>query len=62
MDWQLRDIEGKEVVDGEVYYWVDWEPTLVPLHAKENILPGHHDIGGQKQAQMFQPQAVIANT
>ena len=36
MDWEVRDIEGREVVDGEVHYGVVWEPTLVPLDALEN--------------------------
>jgi hypothetical protein len=36
MDWEVHDIEGREVVDSEVHFWVVWEPTLVPLHALEN--------------------------
>jgi len=34
-DWDVRDILGKDI-DGEVYYLVDWRPTLVPEHPLEN--------------------------
>jgi len=30
---EINDIIGKEEVNGEAYYWVDWTPTLVPLSA-----------------------------
>lgn len=29
-EWEIRDIIGKEVVDGEVYYLVEWSATWVP--------------------------------
>jgi hypothetical protein len=35
-DWEVSDILGKKVVDGEVQYLVDWHPTLVPEHALGN--------------------------
>ena len=28
-EWEISDIVGKEVVDGEVYYLVEWSATLV---------------------------------
>lgn len=35
-DWEVSDILGKKVVDGEVQYLVDWRPTLVPEHELGN--------------------------
>jgi hypothetical protein len=39
--WEIDDIQGKEVVNGEVHYWVAWQPTLEPKralkHAKQQI-------------------------
>ena len=29
-EWDIHDIIGKEVVDGEVHYLVEWSATLVP--------------------------------
>jgi hypothetical protein len=29
-EWEISDIIGKEVVDGEVHYLVEWRATLVP--------------------------------
>ena len=29
LDWEVRDILGKKVVDGKVHYLVDWHPILV---------------------------------
>jgi hypothetical protein len=29
-DWEIRNIIGWKVVDGEVHYWVDWEPSWMP--------------------------------
>jgi hypothetical protein len=29
-EWEIRDIIGKEDVDGVVHYLVEWNPTLVP--------------------------------
>ena len=29
-EWEIRDIIGKEVVDGEVHYLVEWSATLMP--------------------------------
>lgn len=31
--WQIDSIQGKEVVDGEIHYWVAWQPTLEPKSA-----------------------------
>jgi hypothetical protein len=31
-EWEIRDIIGKEDVDGVLHYWVKWEPTLVPKY------------------------------
>jgi hypothetical protein len=31
-EWEIQDIIGKEVVDGVVHYWVQWEATLLPEH------------------------------
>jgi hypothetical protein len=31
-EWDIRDIIGKEVVSGEVYYSVEWTATLVPKY------------------------------
>jgi hypothetical protein len=28
-DWEVRDILSKKVVDGKIYYLVDWRPTLM---------------------------------
>jgi hypothetical protein len=30
LDWDVRDILSKKVVNGAVHYLVDWRPTLVP--------------------------------
>lgn len=32
-DWEVRQIIGREDVDGMLHYMVDWRPTLVPEHA-----------------------------
>jgi hypothetical protein len=29
-EWEISDIIGREVVDGEVHYLVEWSATLVP--------------------------------
>lgn len=29
-EWEIRDIIGKEVVNSEVHYLVEWTVTLVP--------------------------------
>jgi hypothetical protein len=40
-DWEVRQIIGKEEVDGVLHYMVDWHPTLIPEeslgHAKELV-------------------------
>ncbi|CZT13577.1 uncharacterized protein RAG0_17073 [Rhynchosporium agropyri] len=40
-DWDVREIIGKEDLDGVSYYLVDWHPTLLPVqslgHAKELV-------------------------
>jgi len=35
-EWEVRDIIGKEDVDGDVHYLVKWNPTLVPKYALKN--------------------------
>jgi hypothetical protein len=32
-EWGVRDIIGKEDVNGKQHYWVDWRPTLLPEHS-----------------------------
>jgi hypothetical protein len=32
-DWDVREIIGKEDLDGVTYYLVDWHPTLLPEHS-----------------------------
>lgn len=32
-DWDVREIIGKEDLDGVTYYLVDWHPTLLPGHS-----------------------------
>ncbi|KAH7370276.1 hypothetical protein BKA65DRAFT_471497 [Rhexocercosporidium sp. MPI-PUGE-AT-0058] len=32
-DWDVREITGKEDLDGVSYYLVDWHPTLLPKHS-----------------------------
>jgi hypothetical protein len=32
-DWEVRQIIGKEDVDGVLHYLVDWYPTLLPEHS-----------------------------
>ena len=32
-DWDVREIIGKEDLDGVSYYLVDWHPTLLPVHS-----------------------------
>ena len=36
LEWDVRDIIGKKVVNGEVHYLVDWRPTLVSKHELGN--------------------------
>jgi hypothetical protein len=31
-EWEIRDIIGKEFVDGEMHYLVEWSATLVPKY------------------------------
>jgi hypothetical protein len=31
-EWEIRDITGKEDVDGVVHYLVEWSATLVPKY------------------------------
>ncbi|KAI9868543.1 MAG: hypothetical protein M1813_005987 [Trichoglossum hirsutum] len=30
-EWGIHEIIGKEVIEGKVYYCVDWELTMIPL-------------------------------
>ncbi|KAI9773502.1 MAG: hypothetical protein M1839_002084 [Geoglossum umbratile] len=30
-EWGIHGIIGKEVIEGKIYYCVDWEPTMIPL-------------------------------
>ena len=32
-DWEVRQIIGKEDIDGVLHYMVDWHPTLMPEHS-----------------------------
>lgn len=32
-DWEVRQIIGKEDINGEPHYLVDWQPTLLPRHS-----------------------------
>ena len=32
-DWEVRQIIGREDVDGVLHYLVDWVPTLLPKHS-----------------------------
>jgi hypothetical protein len=32
-DWEVREIIGKEYVDGVLHYMVEWCPTLEPVHS-----------------------------
>ena len=32
-DWDVREIIGKEDLDGVTYYLVDWHPTLLPEYS-----------------------------
>jgi hypothetical protein len=44
---EIGDIIGKEEVNGEVYYWVDWTPTLMPLNelSRASDLVGDFEAG-----------------
>jgi len=35
-EWDIREIIGKEYVDGVLHYMVDWNPTLEPQDSLEN--------------------------
>ena len=35
-EWEIRNIIGKEDVDGVVHYLVEWNPTLEPKYALKN--------------------------
>lgn len=32
-DWEVREVIGKEYIDGVLHYMVEWCPTLVPEHS-----------------------------
>jgi hypothetical protein len=34
--WEIRDIIGKEDVNGVVHYLVEWNPTFVPKYELNN--------------------------
>ncbi len=36
-EWDIRDIIGKEVVDGEVHYLGEWSATLVPKYELRKV-------------------------
>ncbi|RXG42228.1 hypothetical protein VDGE_30282 [Verticillium dahliae] len=29
-EWEITELMGREVIDGNVYYLIDWTPPLVP--------------------------------
>lgn len=35
-DWEVREVIGKEYVDGVLHYMVEWCPTLQPVHSLEH--------------------------
>jgi hypothetical protein len=35
-DWEVREVFGKEYVDGVLHYMVEWCPTLQPVHSLEH--------------------------
>jgi hypothetical protein len=37
-DWEVREIIGKEYVDGVLHYLVMWCPTLEPVHSLEHAI------------------------
>lgn len=69
---EINDIIGKEEVNGEPYYWVDWSPTLMPLSELrkasdlvgkfENGLPAHrrHTKGQRKQLKSDRGRQAVA--
>ncbi|CAG8977704.1 hypothetical protein HYALB_00008731 [Hymenoscyphus albidus] len=52
-DWEVRQIIGKEDVDGVTHYLVDWNPTLLPEHslghAKELVDKFEHRLRAQRK-------------
>ncbi|CAG8980191.1 hypothetical protein HYALB_00013544 [Hymenoscyphus albidus] len=53
-EWEVRRIIGKEVIDGETNYLVDWNPTLLPAHllghAKELVGKFEDRLRAQREA------------
>ena len=35
-EWEMREITGKEDIDGVPHYWVEWCPILVPKDSMGN--------------------------
>ena len=70
---EINDIIGKEEVNGEAYYWVDWTLTLMPLSELgkasdlvgkfETGLPAHrrHAKGQRKQLKSDRGRQTVAN-
>jgi hypothetical protein len=50
--WEIDAIQGKEVVDGEVHYWVAWQPTLEPKRALKCAKPQIDEFEKRCQAQL----------
>ena len=38
-EWEIRSIVGQKIVDHEVYYRVNWEPTWMPESALDRARP-----------------------
>jgi hypothetical protein len=53
-EWQIRDMIGKENVDGVVHYLVEWNPTLVPKYALKNAKEMVDKFGARLRAQARQ--------
>jgi hypothetical protein len=48
-DWEVRDILGKKVIDGKVYYLVYLEPTLVP---EDSLLETAKELADEFEARL----------
>jgi hypothetical protein len=38
-EWEIRSIVGQKIIDHEVYYRVNWEPTWIPESALDTARP-----------------------
>jgi hypothetical protein len=53
-EWEIRDIIGKEDVDGVVHYLVEWNHTLMPKYALKNAKEMVNKFEARLQAQARQ--------